>query len=248
MGLVGRAVATGLIAGVLSWGAVGASHAAGLQISPVGLSLKHAQRAGALTLSNVGSAPVTVQVRAFQWTQDERGEDVLTPTQALVVSPPMAKIGAETEQQFRVIRTQPAGVGEEAYRLIIDELPLPETNATKGLQLVLRYSVPVFLNADEYPEPTLQWRLEPLADDPGKTVLTVRNTGPARAQLSAAWLDPREGQVRQVLSQGLLGYVLAGHVLRRTLPASVSSLRSGRLTVVVNGREVHPDTGATTAP
>lgn len=237
-----------LVACLVGYGGCLATHAAGLQISPVGLSLPAAQRAGVLTLGNLGSEPVTVQARAFRWTQGAQGEDVLTPATGLLVSPPMAQIGVQSEQQFRVIRTQPAGVKEEAYRILIDELPVPSADPKKGLQLVLRYSVPVFLNADPYPETTLKWQLSPVPGEEGKTLLSVHNTGTARAQLSRAWLDHGEGQPRQMLSQGLMGYVLPGSTLRRVVAAPVSDLRSPRFTIVVNGREVHPESDAATAP
>lgn len=90
-----------------------------------------------------------------------------------------------------MIRTQPAGA-LESYRLIVDELPAPEHTPRKGLQLVLRYSVPVFLNSGENPQPTLLWQFEPQGK--GKTALVVHNTGTVRAQIGRVWVERGAGR------------------------------------------------------
>ena len=232
-----RGLRNGLAAAALA-GSGWLVQAAGLQIAPVGLSLPATERAALFTLGNTGATAITTQVRIFRWTQNDAGEDVLAPGDGLVVSPPMAQIAPGREQQFRVIRTRPGGSQEEAYRLIIDELPLPGTKPGKGLQLLLRYSVPVFLNTVENPTTTLQWQVETGAK--GQTILAVQNTGAAHAQISRMWIDRDNGQAAVPVSQGLWGYVLPGKTVRHVVPVSAASLRQGRLTAVVNSREEKP--------
>ena len=219
--------------------AASGAHAASLQISPISLSLQTQQRAGAFTLGNLGSAPLTAQGRVFRWEQDDKGADVLTPSDALVVSPPMVKLEAHSEQQFRVIRTQPAGALGESYRLIVDELPAPSDTPRKGLQLVLRYSVPVFLNSSENPQPTLLWQFEPQGK--GKTALVVHNTGTVRAQIGRVWVERGAGKEPQPVNEGLAGYVLPGKRLLKPLSPLAASLRAGVWKAVINGREMQLD-------
>ena len=232
-----RVLRCGLAAVALASGGWQAQ-AAGLQIAPVGLSLPTADRAAFFTLSNIGGNAATTQVRIFRWTQNSAGEDVLTPDDGLVVSPPMAQIESGREQQFRVIRTRPAGSEEEAFRLIIDELPLPGAKPAKGVQLLLRYSVPVFLNTVENPPAKLQWRIE--TGSKGQAVLTVQNTGNAHAQISRMWIDRGKDQATLPVSQGLWAYVLPGKTVRRAVSVPAASLRQGRLIAVVNSREEQP--------
>lgn len=239
----------------ICFGVVFTAQAAGLQISPISLSLSVNQRAGAFTLGNMGKAQLTAQVRVFRWTQGDQGEEILQPTDAVIVSPPMVKIAPQSEQQFRVIRAKPstAGAAEEAYRLIVDELPAPSETPKKGLRLVLRYSVPLFLNSTENPEAKLQWRIEPSAN--GKSTLVVSNIGVTRAQLAGMWLTEvstakagnrkklldLEKEVKQHhISQGLFGYVFPGQTMRRIIPVSAAVLRKGIFTAVVNSREIQP--------
>lgn len=137
------------------------SQAAGLQVSPTSLSLPAKQRAGIFTLGNTGSEPLTAQVRVYGWSQDEKGNEVLTPTNAVIASPPMVKLEAGAKQQFRVIRIRPSEKPvEEAYRLIVDELPAPQAKPRKGLQFVMRYSLPLFTNVQNNAEAKLHWRAE----------------------------------------------------------------------------------------
>ena len=112
--------------------AVGAfhAHAASLQVNPTSLSLPAKQRAGIFTLGNTGSEPLTAQVRVYGWSQDEKGNEVLTPTDAVIASPPMVKLEAGAKQQFRVIRIRPS---ENRYRrTVVFRRPEPRYGRLSG--------------------------------------------------------------------------------------------------------------------
>ena len=132
-----KAIST--LVGMLTAAVVLQSHAAGLQVSPTSLSLPAKQRAGIFTLGNTGKEPLTAQVRVFRWTQDANGGEILEPTDAVIASPPMVNREAGAQQQFRVMRVKPSDKqAEEAYRLIVDELPSPNAKPQKGIQLMMR--------------------------------------------------------------------------------------------------------------
>ncbi|MCT4541825.1 molecular chaperone, partial [Pseudomonas aeruginosa] len=123
------------------------SHAASLQVAPTSLQLTARQNAEALWISNSGTAPVDVQARVFRWTQRD-GRDELEPTSELVVSPPMQALAAGQQQLIRVVRADPQPPpGQLAYRVIVDEVPPLDPNR-EGMQFVLRYSLPVFVQPD----------------------------------------------------------------------------------------------------
>lgn len=228
----------GLNAGVLAlclMGSMGAQ-AAGLQVSPVTLTLAAAQQADGLTLTNLGDAPLQAQVRVFRWTQED-GQDRLEPTRAVLLSPPMLQLPVQGQQLVRVIRAgpPPTGAVEEAYRVLVDELPVPsESGARKGLSFVMRHSLPIFLlPAGAVPSsPQLQWRL---LQDGGQVMLEAANTGSTRAQVADLSFTNASGQRTQVHA-GLLGYVLPGVRMRWALqtPASVLS-PGGQWQVMING-------------
>jgi len=211
------------------------AHASGLQVSPVSLSLQPTQNADGLWLSNSGDALVRAQVRVYRWTQ-EGGDDRLAPSRGLVISPPMLQLDPEGKQLIRVIRAgaPPAsGASEDAYRIAIDELPSQDPGR-KGLEFVLHYSVPVFVEPAGAPAsaPELHWTLR---RDGEHAVLEVANTGGTHAQLAGLAITDAAGH-RTEVSAGLLGYVLPGATMRWMLkPPATTFAAGGTLEGKVNG-------------
>jgi fimbrial chaperone protein len=211
----------------------GVAAASGLQVSPVTLTLQPAQNADGLWLSNTGDNVVHAQVRVYHWTQ-ENGVEKLTPSRELLVSPPMMQLAVSDRQLIRVIRAgAPAATVEGAYRVIIDELPV-EVPGKKGLQLVLRYSVPIFIAAAgaQPAAPQLKWSLHREA---GQAVLEVANSGGMHAQLADVnFVDPA-GRRTQVHA-GLMGYILPGARMRWPLKSSAEAFAlGGVLETMING-------------
>lgn len=223
-----------LCAGLFLAGA--GAHASGLQVSPVTLSLQPVQRADGLWLSNTGTGMVHAQVRVYRWTQ-ENGADQLTPSQELVISPPMLGIKPGDRQLIRVIRVgaPPSGSGaaETAYRLAIDELPV-DVQGKRGLQFVLHYSVPVFIEPEGKAAvtPSLRWQLQ---RDGDHATLLVSNSGTGHAQLADLNYVNHAGH-RTVIAGGLLGYVLPGATMHWTLKPPASDFTGGgTLEATING-------------
>lgn len=226
-----------LLAGVLAWAAP-AAQAAGLQVSPVSLFLPASQQAAVVTLTNTGGEAMTAQVRVFRWTQDEQGQDVYAPDHGVVASPPMLRLAPGAEQQLRLIRTGPPAAEEAAYRVVIDELPPPQHTPRPGLNFVLRYSLPLFLNQSENPPTQLHWQWRAVG---GKTELSARNHGTAYAQLGRIALTAADGKEIRPLVDGLAGYVLPGRTWRRVFDVAPAEVRQGSLSVQVNDRIEQPE-------
>lgn len=207
------------------------AYATSLQVSPTSITLTPARNADALWLSNTGTAPVNVQLRVFRWTQ-AGGIESLDATEDLIASPPMQTIAAGARQLVRLIRPDRSPVaGETTYRVLVDELP--SGNPRQGLQLVLRYSVPVFVQpTDAAPEPALTATLTPAAD--GASALEVRNTGTGHAQVADLVMVEGSGP-ETVLLPGLVGYVLPGQAMRWTLPGASSRYAGAQFKARING-------------
>ncbi len=195
--------------------------AAGLQISPISITMPADRKADEVWLRNSGTEVVHAQVRVYQWTQ-EGGEDVLVPDQHMIASPPMVQIAPGGQQLVRLVRTGPLlgpAPDERSYRLLIDELPIQRTTAKAGLDFVFRYSVPVFVAGTAPAKPVLEWTVH----QSGQRVwLRVANTGTSHAQLANIEYTPPGGKTVMALN-GLAGYALPGHYrdLPLNLPASV---------------------------
>ena len=212
----------------------GAVQAGGLEVSPTSLQLSPQAHSEELWLSNVGNTPMSAQVRVFSWAQKE-GADYLAPTTALTISPPLLQIAAGAKQLVRVIRSgpQPAPGQELAYRLIIDELPVQDTampapapigKTRAGIQLQMRYSLPVFIGTAPTGEEgkQLRWQLQ---KTPEQWHFSVENTGPVRAQVADLEYRSSQGTLHPV-QPGLLGYVLPGSRMQWSVPAPPTTLIS----------------------
>lgn len=213
-----------LLAGLLLTSGLAA--ASGLQVSPVSLTLEPSQNADGLWLSNTAEGVVRAQVRVYRWTQ-EGGEEKLAPSRGLAISPPMLQIATGDKQLVRVIRVgappSAAGAAEEAYRVAIDELPI-ETKDKKGLQFVLHYSVPIFIEPVTAASPAqLRWTL---VRDGDHTALEVANAGGIHAQLADMSFVDGHGR-RTEVATGLLGYVLPGATMRWALKIPAATLAAG---------------------
>lgn len=223
----------------LAVAAGGNALAGGLQISPVNLTLRAAQNADGIWLSNEGDAPLNAQVRVFNWQQSGYA-DKLSTSQGLVISPPIVTLPAGERQLIRVIRTGPAtNQVEQAYRLFIDELPPAKLQRNK-IQFVMRYSVPVFLQPVGQGENSakLKWAL---INAEGKTFIEVSNQGNSHAQLSAMTFTPPNG-ARKTITSGLLGYVLPGSTMRWIISSSAGdAYHSGKVEVAINGQKTEQD-------
>lgn len=219
--------------------------ASGLQVSPISLSLQARESASGLTLSNSGNDKVRAQVRVYQWSQDSEGEQ-LTLSRGLLASPPMIEINPGERQLIRIIRAKapPQGTGavEDAYRVLVNELPNSSDNQTTGLQFALSYSLPVFVQPVGVTKttPQLQWSTH-LQPDGKEVKLRITNRGNGHAQLAGLSFTDTAGK-STVINPGLLGYVLPGATMNWTLEISPSALTSGgNFKVMMNGTQTTPD-------
>lgn len=204
----GYLIATGLLFGAET------AHGAALQVAPVLLDV----RAGAtatLSLRNESPRPIDAQTRVFRWTQ-ANGEDVLEPTEAVVASPPSVTLSSRVDYTVRIVRaTRQALEQEEAYRLLVDELPDVSRGAAGTVALVLRHSIPVFFAPQDVGEPRLVWSAQRSG---GRLTVTLRNDGARRVRLSRMRVSDGGGASIS-FGDGLVGYALAGSTMRWTRPA-----------------------------
>ncbi len=205
----------------------GVAHAKGqLQARQTGVDLQPGVRGGRLVLGNAGDAPVAAQIRVYAWTQDGDA-DQLAPSNDLAVSPPVVEIPAGGEQLVRIVRTSAAAPAREmAYRLVVDELPGdPGSQSGSAVQVRMRYLIPVFVRVADPAPMNLKCRVE-------RAQLACTNSGGIAAQLGASALVSRDGRRFQI-TDGLLGYVLAGSARRFDLDAASLGNAAGWTTLEV---------------
>ena len=223
------------------------SHAASsVLVWPIFQVIEADQHGSALWLENRGGQPVRLQIRVLAWQQQDY-RDRYADQREVVASPPFATIPPQQRQLVRLIRTgAPLQESEQAYRIILDEIPdadVPVAKNSAGLRLQMRYVLPLFLDgqgiwtqtrSDVRRDPTtasqpqLHWQW---VTQQGKTVLRIRNTGKVHARLSQVFWgrDPDASKATFTLAKGFLGYVLAGQSMQFPLPPGNPAPSGGTL-------------------
>ena len=218
-----------------SFGSLSPAAAAALRVSPI-LIDGGAQANTTITLRNQENRPLNAQVRVFRWTQKD-GREELVPTDDVIASPPIVSIGAKEDYIVRLQRTTgQEPVSEEAYRVVVDELPNPDRQRNGTVAVVLRYIVPAFFFPAEATQPRVRWSVE---RRDGRAYIVAENSGDKRVQLTN--LGIRTGGRTVIVGKGLAGYVLGHSTKEWPLASKLSGLRGG--TVVAMS-----DRGALSAP
>jgi len=130
--LTPRAAAQGTGGSILIW--------------PVNPVIEADKRAAALWLENPGKAPITLQIRIYDWAQAE-GRNVYAAQDRILGTPPIVTIAPGGKQLVRLTRTAltPAA-SEAAYRVVVDEIPAAHAAGEAGaaVSFRMRYSLPLF--------------------------------------------------------------------------------------------------------
>lgn len=185
-------------------GASNLASAGALQIQPVLVDVTAPGAASTVTLRNEGTTPINAQIRVFRWSL-VNGKEKLEPTNDVVASPPSVSLTPKGQYIARIVRVSKRPVtGEESYRLLVDQLPDLSLQKNGAVNLLVRYSIPVFFGAPDKKTPTVAWSLAVKGDT---VVLTARNNGDRRLRISE--LNLRDSNGRSIsFGKGLAGYAL----------------------------------------
>lgn len=179
----GRHVAVSLLAFAMIVPALAGS----FQVNPVQIVLQPNKSISSLTIRNVDGQPVSVRVLTYRWTQ-VNGDDVYTPTDDLIASPPIFTIPANARQLVRVgLRRRTPGA---AYRVILEEIPRPSKENV--IQVALRLNLPMYVLTAAGAKPAVRWSGS--RDAAGEIILEGRNDGAAHAQVTAIDLVDAAGK------------------------------------------------------
>ncbi|MEG2694390.1 MAG: fimbria/pilus periplasmic chaperone [Acinetobacter sp.] len=211
------------------------SSAASLQVAPISVAFSPQEKAKEIWLTNTSERPIRAQTRVLIWSQ-VAGQDQVNPTRDLVASPSITEIKAGEQQLIRIIRIAPQNTAvEQTYRLLIDELPSSgQADAQTGLQLLLQYSIPVFIQ----PTDSIAMRngltlLNQVNFQYQNQQLIVKNNAKSHIRISElTYINPNGERIP--LINGLVGYALAGQSMRWEIPESKKILPNGKFEARIN--------------
>lgn len=198
-----------MLAAALIGAAPAVCHSEGFSVSPVRLHLDARDRSIALRLGNQGPQEVRLRAELYAWSQDELGRDQLTPSDDLVVSPPLPRVPARGEQVVRLILTVPRDPNRQmTYRLLLREEREPTQESAQAVPIALVLSLPLFITPASARH-ALECSVE--SDPAQQPSVHCHNAGRAHARVSR--IDLKSGDTVMGRYEGNL-YVLPGSRLR----------------------------------
>jgi fimbrial chaperone protein len=175
-------------------------------VNPVRIDLAPERPNNSLQISNQGPDPALVQAHVVLWSL-VNNEEIESPTQDVVVNPPIFRIGPAAKQVIRVGSRSPnRSHNELSYRLILEEVP-PRISTVPGLRTVLRISIPLFIAPVNQTSPVMVWTAQKTA--PGVLTITGRNNGTRHLQVKQLQLVPSRVP-EAVATVSRLQYLLPG--------------------------------------
>jgi fimbrial chaperone protein len=201
--------------------------AGNFMVNPVRIFVAARDRATAITVTNAADEPLLMQADIYQWTQNDKGEDVLTLTEDLVMSPPVVKLGPKSKQVVRLALLKPRPAGEQlTYRIIVRELVEAKisTQEKPEVPIAIAFSMPIFITPNG-----LKPKVGCTITRPNALV-TCENSGKAYTHVREFELKNAAGEKIAALEQG--GYLLAGSKrsfdlkpVAATVPAGAAKLQ-----------------------
>lgn len=192
--LLALAVQTPALAGVFS-------------VTPVRIYMTPKDRAIAVTLTNEGDSPLVLQAELYTWEQNPDGTDKLTPTEDLLLSPPIVKLGPNARQVVRLAMLAPRDpLRQMTYRMIMREVPQgPPPKESIQVPIALALNMPIFITP---PQAKREVSCTIERADPRTLQAICGNTGTAYAQIREMTLKASDGRLLASFDGG--SYVLPG--------------------------------------
>jgi fimbrial chaperone protein len=199
-------------------------------ISPIRIDLDRQNKTDSISVSNdEPERTIDMQTKLYEWTQNEKGEDVYTESNDLVFFPRIFSIEKQDKRVVRVGLKVPGGATEKAYRLFVEELPPKPDPEQKGAQIVfvLRFGIAVFVRPDKE---QLAGNVDGVEGGPDSVAIVVHNTGNANFQIQSLALKSESGYEKEIAG----GYVLSGATRRFIAPFPTDvCAKSGKLQIVM---------------
>lgn len=199
-----KGILIGAALGVLLASLAAPAWAGQFTVTPVRIFVAPKDRAAAVTITNEGEDELVMQADVYVWKQKPGGEDDLTLSEDLFLSPPIIKLAPKSRQVVRLAMLRPPKTSRQlTYRVLVREVPEARKTKKPELQIALAFSLPVFITPSGARH-SLRCTVERSATT---VVMAVcENNGTAYAQ-------PREFVLSSAAGERLAGRDSGGYIL-----------------------------------
>jgi fimbrial chaperone protein len=184
--------------------------AAGLDVSPVQISLTRETPKALLTLRNGNEGVARFQVSVFAWDEDPLAGMKLGKTEDIVFFPAVFSVKPGETHNVRVGAAVPFSAIEKTYRVFVEELPPAEkaSEPKSTVRVLTRVGVPIFMEPDKALERLV---LGPVRAQKSTVAAEVRNEGNVHERVNSFQAEGLDEAGKRVFEGQVQGwYVLAG--------------------------------------
>jgi len=196
------------VAGLLFQAAPALAYSGKWAISPVTIELDHKARSAVVTVYNQGEGAGDFEVKVTEWSQNDRGADVQSPTKDIIYFPRFLKIAPNESRVIRIAARTPAVRKEKTYRLIVAELPERSAPKATGVSFQFQFAIPFFVLP---PNKIVKGKIFNSSVFGGEVRTTVANEGNIRFRVESVAVQGRNSKGETLFEKTITGwYLLAG--------------------------------------
>jgi fimbrial chaperone protein len=191
------------------------------RVTPIRLEFDRVNKSGIITVINEGEEKLSVQMKAFEWTQDAEGKDQYTETNDLIFFPRLMAIEKNEERIIRAGIKIPAISREKTYRLFIEEIPSPQKAEGVNVAITIRFGVPIFSKPIKE---DIKGQIEKIELSKGLLNTNLVNKGNAHFMINSIEIRGKNDKNEAIFSKELSGWYLlngASRVYATPIPQEV---------------------------
>ena len=206
---------------------------AAVDISPVVVEMSEQQDKQVVRISNSGEDAKSFQVDVVAWSQSDEEREIYAPTEELLAVPPLFTLQPGAQQVVRIGLMRSADADQElSYRVFFTELepPQPDEEVTSGINVRLRFGIPVFVAPLAPVSPNIEFVELQTIDD--NMFMKLRNTGNVHVKVNEVRyqaptsLDKEVSQAVFYLHPGKTGFLpleIPGQIVGGTVELSTDT-------------------------
>jgi fimbrial chaperone protein len=180
--------------------------AANFDIQPVRVEFSDKVRLSKLTIKNVSENEFPIQIKVYEWSQNEKAEDIYKETPDVIIFPKILTIAKAEERIIRLGINAAPGIKEKTYRIYIEEIPsatLPKDGPS--VRLFMKVGIPVFVIPQKTEDKA---ELNDISMDRGKIQMKVKNAGNSHFIVTGVSVRGQNANGDEVYNRDISGWYL----------------------------------------
>lgn len=201
------------------------ARASSYSVSPIRVDVNAQNRTALLTLRNESTEAIAVQASVSNWKQGQNEDVQLAPTKDVFFFPSMLRLAPGESKFIRVGLSLPEVEVERSYRIIVEQVPVDDSEA-QGIRVLTRMSIPIFYAPAKA---TTKLNVATVKFEPEALSYDLKNSGNTRLFTRSIRVTATDAGGKTTFQRDANGwYLLAGVTKRITVPMTPGECRRSR--------------------